>query len=415
MLPFNFSSCRAQFPALKREIGGQPVVYFDGPAGSQVPLQVADAVRDYLLHHNANSHGLFATSRETDALVDRARGALADFLGASDPSSIVFGGNMTSLTFAFSRALARTWQAGDEIIVTRLDHDANVTPWRLAARDAGVTLHYAGLRPEDGTLDVDALLDLLSPRTRLVAVGCASNATGSVNPVAEITAAAHAAGAEVYLDAVHYAPHGLIDVDTWGCDYLACSAYKFFGPHVGVLYGRPERLAELEPYKLRPAPATGPDKWMTGTQSFELIAGAAAAIDYLADLGAKLSPGCTTRRAKLQAAMRGISTYERTLGEQMLAGLLALPSVKVWGIADTARSAQRVPTFAITHARLSPAELASRLAERGIFVWSGNYYALEFTETMNLEPEGMVRIGLLHYNTSDEVARLLAELAKLEQ
>lgn len=414
MIHFDPAPCREQFPALARQINGQPAVYFDGPAGSQVPLRVADAVRDYLLFHNANSYGLFATSRETDAMVDRARVAFADFLGAGDPSSIVFGANMTTLTFAFSRALSKTWRPGDEIIVTRLDHDANVSPWRLAARDAGVAVNYVGLRPGDGTLDADALIDMLSPRTRLVAVGCASNATGSINPVAEITAAAHAVGAEVYLDAVHYAPHGLIDVEAWSCDYLACSAYKFFGPHVGILYGRPERLAELVAYKLRPAPATGPDKWMTGTQSFELIAGATAAVDYLAEIGASLAPESATRRAKLQAAMYGISEYERLLGEQILSRLVDLPSVHIWGIDDVARSSQRVPTFAFTHARLSPDDLATHLAERGIFVWSGNYYALEFTETMNLEPDGMVRIGLLHYNTSEEVNRLLAELEALE-
>jgi cysteine desulfurase family protein (TIGR01976 family) len=284
----------------------------------------------------------------------------------------------------------------------------------LAARDAGVTVHYVGLRPGDGTLDVDALLRLLSPRTRLVAVGCASNATGSINPVAQIAAAAHAVGAEVYLDAVHYAPHGLIDVAAWDCDYLACSSYKFFGPHVGILYGKPERLAELVAYKLRPSPARGPDKWMTGTQAFELIAGATAAVDYLADLGAGLSPASTIRRAKIQTAMQTITEYERALGKQMLAGLADLPSVHIWGIDDVARSSERVPTFAITHADKSPDELATHLAERGIFVWPGNYYALEFTETMNLEPEGMVRIGLLHYNTSEEVQRLLAELEELE-
>ena len=414
MPELNPDLCRAQFPALSRELNGKSVVYFDGPAGSQVPVQVADAVRDYLLSNNANSHGLFATSQETDALVDEAREAVADFLGASDPNSIVFGPNMTTLTFAFSRALARTWEPGDEIICTRLDHDGNVSPWRLAARDAGVTVQMVGINPSDGTLDVDDLLSKLSPHTKLVAVGCASNATGSINPVAQITAAAHRVGAEVYLDAVHYAPHGLIDVAGWNCDYLTCSAYKFFGPHEGILCARPERLAELEAYKLRPSPKTGPDKWMTGTQSFECIAGTKAAIEYLAEIGTKLDPRAETRRMKLEVAMESISNYERALGERMLKGLLKLPSVRIWGISDPGRSAERVPTFSITHNRLTPDELAKHLAARGIFVWSGNYYALELTEALQLEPEGMVRIGLLHYNTAEEVDRLLAELSELE-
>jgi len=410
---FDVSRCRRQFPALQRTVAGVPAVFFDGPAGSQVPQRVIDAIADYLAHTNANHEGLFATSRENDAMLHEAHRALADFLGADDPDTVAFGANMTSLTFAFSRALARMWRGGDEILVTRQDHDANVTPWVLAARDAGATVRHVEIRRDDCTLDMDDLAAKLSPRTKLVAVGCASNAAGTINPVAQIARMAHDVGALVFLDAVHYAPHGLPDVAAWDCDLLACSAYKFFGPHVGVLWGRRELLAELPAYKVRPAPDDLPGRWMTGTQNHEGIAGTLAAVEYLADLGRILRPDAPDRRAALHAAYEGIVGYERELVGRLLSGLAELPEVKVWGITDPAQFDRRVPTVSITHARIGPAELAGFLAERGIFVWHGHFYAQPLTEALGLEPDGMVRIGLLHYNTAEEVDRLLAVLRSL--
>lgn len=411
--PLDVVACRKQFPALAREIGGRPAVYFDGPAGSQVPLSVIDAISRYLVECNANHGGLFATSLDSDRMLATAREAVADFLGTGDPNLVAFGANMTTLTFALSRALARTWKTDDEIIVTRLDHDANVTPWVLAARDAGATVRHLSVRPDDCTLDLDEFRALLSPRTRLVAVGCASNAVGTVNPVTEMVELAHQTGALVFLDAVHYAPHRLIDVDGWGCDFLACSAYKFFGPHVGVLWGRRALMETLPAYKLRPAGDMLPDRWMTGTQSHEGIAGTLAAVEYLADLGRSVDPTRAARRAAITAAFAAITTYETQLAARLLSGLAELPRFAVWGIPGTARLGERVPTVAIKHAELTARDVAARLAEQGIFVWHGNFYALPLTEALGLEPEGVVRIGLLHYNTTDEVDRLLAALAEL--
>ncbi|HEY2894410.1 MAG TPA: cysteine desulfurase-like protein, partial [Pirellulales bacterium] len=371
------------------------------------------AISGYLIDCNANHGGRFATSRESDAMLARAHEAAADFLGAKDPNATVFGANMTTLTFAFSRALAREWKPGDEIVVTRLDHDANVNTWALAARDAGAKVRYVNFRPGDCTLDLDELRAAIGPRTRLVAVGCASNSVGTINPVAEICRMSHAAGALVFLDAVHYAPHALVDVEAWGCDFLACSAYKFFGPHVGILWGRPELLRRLAPYKVRPAADDLPDRWMTGTQSHEGIAGTLAAIEYLAALGRQCQPSVENRRAALAAAYAAIHRHENQLCRQLLAGLARLPDVKVWGITETARLEERVPTVSITHARRSPIEMADMLAARGIFAWHGNFYALELTESLGLEPEGLLRLGLLHYNTSGEVERLLEALADL--
>ena len=411
---FDVAWCRGQFPALARRVRGQPAVYFDGPGGSQVPERVIDAIGDYLARMNANHGGLFETSRESDALLEEAHEGLADFLGTGDPQTVVFGANMTSLTFALSRSLAKTWGPGDEVVLTRLEHDANVTPWVLAAKDAGATVRHVEIRGEDCTLDLDDLAAKLSPRTRLVAVGCASNAVGTINPLAPIVRLAREAGALVFFDAVHYAPHGLLEVDRWGCDFLVCSAYKFFGPHVGVMWGRRELLAGLPAYKVRPAPDGIPGRWMTGTQNHEGIAGTLAAVEYLADLGRKLAPEAAGRRDALEAAYRGIVAYEHDLVAELLAGLAELPDVKVWGITDPARLDQRVPTVAVTHGRLASSELAEYLASRGIFVWHGNFYALPLTEALGLEPEGLARIGLLHYNTSDEVERLLAALRELE-
>ncbi len=407
---FDVAAVRRQFPALAQKHGDREAVFFDGPAGSQVPESVIAAIGDYLRTMNANHGGVFATSRRSDVMLDEAHRAAADFVGADDPDCCYFGANMTSLTFALSRAISQTWNAGDEIIVSRLDHDADVSPWVLAARDAGVTVRHIGLRP-DCTLDLDDFRRQLSSRTRLVAVGAASNAVGTVNPVAEIAVAAHAVGAKVFCDAVHYAPHRLIDVAAWQVDFLACSAYKFFGPHIGVMWGRRELLESLTAYKVRPATNELPGKWMTGTQNHECIAGVLAAINYLASLG-RTSPE-QSRRAALVAAMEKIAAYERPLAERLQTGLDRLSQFKSWGITDLSRFGERVATFSITHRTLSPETVARRLDEAGIYVWNGNFYALPLTETLGVEPAGLVRIGLLHYNTSEEVDYLLNVLSSM--
>src|SRR5262245_21750247 len=386
MSEFSIAAVRAQFPALERKLDSKPAVFFDGPAGSQVPRRVVDAIGKYLVEHNANHGGVFATSVENDAALAEAQRAAADLLGASDASSIVFGANMTTLTFAFSRALAQTWRKGDEVIVTDLDHDANITPWVLAARDRGATVKRVRFRADDCTLDIDQLHALLTPRTRLVAVGCASNAVGTINPIRQIIELAHASRAEVFLDAVHFAPHALIDVESWGCDYLVCSAYKFFGPHQGILWGKRKRLEELAPYKVRPSSNDCPDRWMTGTPNFECIAGVKACIDYLADLG-----DGADRRARLRSAFHKIGEYERELGARLLKGLMEVPGLKVLGMADPARLNERVPTVSVVHARHEAMAVAQHLAGRGVFVWHGNFYALAFSEMLGLEPQGMVR------------------------
>ncbi len=410
MRAFDPSWSRPQFPALQRSIGGEQAVFFDGPAGSQVPQRVLDAIGDYLVRMNANHDGLFATSRASDKLLHEAHRGLADFVGADDPDCIVFGANMTGLTFAVSRALAKTWKPGDEILLSRLDHDANVSPWVLAAQDAGATVKHIDIRRDDCTLDMDDFRAKLSDRTRLVAVGQASNAVGTINPIDEISRAAHEVGALVYCDAVHYAPHGRIDVGALGCDLLVCSAYKFFGPHVGVLWARRELLEELPAYKVRPAPDATPGRWMTGTQNHEGIAGTLAAVEYLADLGRTFGPADAKRPAAIEAAFTAITAHERRLADRLISGLIRRPEITVWGITDPKRMDQRVPTLGITHENLTPTQLAQSLADRDIFVWHGNFYALPVTQALGLEPEGMVRIGLLHYNTEEEIGRLLEAL-----
>jgi cysteine desulfurase family protein (TIGR01976 family) len=408
--------CRRQFPALSRRVGERPAAFFDGPGGTQAPQRVIEAVSHYLAHTNANHGGLFATSKDSDRLLDEAHCGLADFVGADDPHTIVFGQNMTSLTLALSRSLARTWKSRDEIVVTRLDHDANVSPWVLAARDAGATVRYASIRDDDCTLNLDELRHLINERTKLVAVGAASNATGTINPIRDIADWAHQVGALLFVDAVHYAPHVLIDVQALGCDFLACSAYKFFGPHVGVLWGRRRLLDELEAYKVRPAPLEPPGKWMTGTQSHESIAGALAAVEYLAELGRTLAGNeSLPRRAALREAYREIGLYERALAARLLAGLDQMPDVKVWGINAPERIDERVATVSFTHDRFSAQEMAEQLGRQGFFTWHGNYYALNLTESLGLEPDGMLRIGIVHYNTLDEVERLLEALHGLRR
>jgi cysteine desulfurase family protein (TIGR01976 family) len=401
--PLDVTAVRARFPALAGED-----LFLDGPAGSQVPATVIEAVAAALRDGNANAGGAFARSRATDALVAAAREAVAALLGAADPEPIAFGPNMTTLTFALSRALARTWSAGDEVVVTRLDHDANVWPWVLAARDAGATVRFVDFRAEDCTLPVEAVAATLSPRTRLVAVTAASNAVGTVTPVAEIAALVHQRGAQLFVDAVHFAPHRRMDVQAWDCDYLACSAYKFFGPHLGILWGRRGLMGALQAYQVRPAAEGVAGRWMTGTPSFEGIAGTLAAIDYLTALG-----GGGPRRAALNAAFCAIREHEDQLCRRLLAGLAAIPALRVWGVSDPARLTERVPTIAVTHARLPAPELARRLATRDIQVWSGHFYALEVTQALGLGADGLLRIGCLHYNSSGDVERVLEALREL--
>ena len=407
---FDLESVRSQFPAFNRTVEGRPVVFLDGAAGSQVPSRVAEAVSGYLIGTNANHGGPFATSVESDAMLDAAHQAAADFLGTADPDTVAFGANMTTLPLAVSRALASTWQPGDRILVSRLDHDANVTPWTLAAHDAGVAVDHIDIHPDTATLDLDTLHDRITDSTRLVAIGAASNLSGSINPVTEITQAAHRVGALVFVDAVHLAPHRLLNVEAWDCDLLACSAYKFFGPHVGLLWGRRNLLESLKAYKLRPASNQLPDKWMTGTGNHEGIAGVGEAIEYLADLGRGVDPTAESRRQALATAFRAIGDHERELSLGLLDGLVRLPGVTIHGITDADLIDQRVATYSITHDQLSPGELAEHLARRGIFTWAGNHYALPVTEALGLEPGGTLRISALHYNTLEEIERTISAL-----
>jgi cysteine desulfurase family protein (TIGR01976 family) len=400
---------RAQFPSLQTRVNGQAAVFFDGPAGTQVPQQVTRAIQDYLLSKNANTSGAFATSRASDQAIAAARLAMADFFNC-DADEVVFGQNMTTITFALSRAIGRELQAGDEIIVTTLDHDANVAPWR-ALEEKGVVIRQADIREADCTLDLDDLKAKITSRTKLVAVGYASNAIGTINPVGEITKVAHETGALVFIDAVHYAPHGVIDVEALDCDFLVCSPYKFFGPHMGALYGKRKHLQSFKPYKVRPASDQIPDRWETGTQLHELIVGVAAAVDYLGEVGRHCEAAAATRRDSLLAAYRATVPYERTLLTKLIAGLLDIPKLRFFGITDPARFAERCSTVSVRIGDHSPTEIAAFLGDRGIFTWDGSFYALNLTERLGVEQSGgLLRIGLVHYNTMDEVERLLVAL-----
>lgn len=402
-------SLRSHFPALRRTVAGRTPIYLDGPGGTQVPEGVLEAMVRYLTESNANHGGVFSTSRASDAVTDEAHRAVADLLNAESPDEVVFGQNMTSLTFHLSRSVARTLRPGDQVVVTRLDHDANVRPWALAARDAGAEVRFVDIRTSDCTLDLDDFRRQLGPRVRLVAVTCASNAVGSVNDVRALTEAAHAAGALVFLDAVHYAPHGPIDVREWGCDFLGCSAYKFFGPHVGILWGRREHMGRLEPYKVRPAPDTLPGRWMTGTQNHEGLAGVVAAIDYLAGLGSG-----NGRRERLRDAMGRIRAYEQGLSRHLLAGLAERQRFRVWGRTRPDEVGGRTPTFALTAADRTPRQMAEHLARHEIYAWDGDFYAAELVQRLGADvPHGLLRLGLVHYNTVSEIDTLLRCLDSL--
>jgi cysteine desulfurase family protein (TIGR01976 family) len=416
-MPLDLSAIRAQFPALQRDC-----IYLDNPAGTQVARTVLDRVHDYLVQHNANHEGAFATSRESDALVEQARQAAADFLNASTSSEIVFGPNMTSLTFNISRALARTFNPGDEIVVTRLDHDANISPWVMAAEDRGCKVTWVDFHPEDGTLDMDDMQRAIERQPRLVAVGYASNALGTINPVKKIVQMAHAAGALTYIDAVQYAPHGPIDVQKLGCDFLVCSSYKFFGPHMGVLYGRYDLLDWLTAYKVRPAPQDPPGKLETGTGNFEGMCGVLGALEYIEWVGEtygtehaeRYTGEYTGRRLSFKLGMSAIRSYEFELSRALLDILVETPGVTVYGIKDTQRLEERVPTCAFTLAGKSPRQVAEELDEANIYVWDGNYYALEVTTRLGLEDSGgMVRVGPVHYNTVEEISRFGEVLGRI--
>jgi cysteine desulfurase family protein (TIGR01976 family) len=406
--PLDVDAVRSLFPALARQDGDGPAAYLDGPAGTQVPTAVIDAMAGVMQRGVANLGGHFATSRDAEEITAAAREAIGDLFGAP-AAQIAFGQNMTSLTFAVSRAIAAEWDEGDEIVVTALDHDANVTPWRRAARERGVTVRTVPFSPQTGALDLGALRAVLGERTRLVAVTCASNALGTVTPLDEIVGIAHHHGALVYADAVHYAAHRLLDVGATGVDFAVASAYKFFGPHTGALYGRADHLERLDAYKVIPAPDSGPGKWETGTQSFASLAGVTAAVDYLAALGSG-----DGRRQRLVEAFAAIRSHEESLAGRFLAGLAEMPRITLHGSSDASRPGDRVSTFAIAVDGLSPSTVASHLGRRGIYVWDGHYYAVSAMRHLGvLDDGGLVRIGFVHYNTPGEVDRVLTALEEL--
>ena len=414
MTAFDVDALRAQFPALSLEQDGRPIAFFDGPGGTQVPQSVIDAVTAYYRESNANADGAFLTSRRSDAIVHEAHQAMADMLGAADAEEIKFGPNMTTLTFHVSRSIVATMEPGDEIVLTGLDHHGNVDPWLGAARDRGLTVRFWEPDLDDCTLDLERLDALVTSRTRLVAVGWASNAVGTINDVAAVVERAHAAGAWTYVDAVHAAPHLPIDVQAVGTDFLACSTYKFFGPHGGVLYGRSEVLDAIPTYKLKPAH----DRFETGTQSFESQAGTLAAVEYLADIGSTYGAAGAgdPRGERVRAGMTAIRAYEMDLYRRLVDGLEAIPGVRLYGITDRVRFADRTPTAALTIEGHAPRAISEALGRDGIATWDGDFYASGLIERLGLvESGGVVRIGLTHYNTADEVDRVVESLARVAE
>jgi cysteine desulfurase family protein (TIGR01976 family) len=408
---------RAQFPSLDR-----PAVFFDNPGGTQIARQSAGRIQKYLMECNANHEGAFKTSRDSDAMLDQAHQAMADMLNASRREEIVFGANMTTLTLSLSRALARTFNPGDEIVVTRLDHDANISPWLLAAEDRGCKITWVDFDVEDCTLKLDDFERALARKPKLVAFGYASNAVGTINPVHQITRMAHEAGALVYVDAVQYAPHGPIDVQDIGCDFLVCSAYKFFGPHAGILYGRYDLLDKLTAYKVRPAPALPPGKFETGTQNHEGIAGVLGAVEYLAWVGdtfggegeAWREAGFSGQKLSVHKGLAAIRSYEMDLSRALIQAIESVLGTRIYGITDPKKMDQRVPTVSFRLEGKHPRAIAEALGNEGFYVWDGNYYALAVTDRLGVETSGgMVRVGAAHYNTVDEVARFGEALKKV--
>ena len=419
-MTIDVSAIRKQFPALDR-----PATFFDNPGGTQIAKHSLDRINRYLIESNANHEGAFATSIASDAVLDEAHRAMADFYNASSPEEIVFGNNMTTLTLHLSRSISRDWKEGEEIVVTRLDHDANVSPWVLAAQDRGVKVNWVDFDVEDGTLKLDQLQAALERKPRLLAVGYASNSLGTINPVQKIIQMAHDAGTQVYVDAVQYAPHGPIDVQRLDCDFLVSSAYKFFGPHAGILFGKHELLEKLFAYKVRPATNKLPGKLETGTQNHEGIAGVLGAIEYFEWVGREFGgehaesfagSGYTGRTLTLKKAMTAIRAYEHEMNRALLSTLEAVPGITIFGLTDTRRLDERVATFSFRLKNLHPRKTAELLAEKWIYVWDGNYYAINVSERLGFEGNGgMVRVGAAHYNTLDEIARLgdvLKEIAE---
>ncbi|MBI5955257.1 MAG: cysteine desulfurase-like protein [Chloroflexi bacterium] len=415
-MPLNIESIRGQFPALKRS-----AIFFDNPGGTQIAKHSLDRVNKYLIESNANHEGVFATSIASDAVLDEAHRAMADFYNASSPQEIVFGNNMTTLTLHISRSISREWKEGDEIVVTRLDHDANVTPWVLAAQDRGVKVNWVNFDVEEGTLNLDEMQKALERKPRLLALGYAANSLGTINPVKKIIEMAHAAGTLVYVDAVQFAPHGAIDVQRLDCDFLVSSAYKFFGTHAGILYGKYDLLENLFAYKVRPATNKLPGKFETGTQNHEGIAGALGAVEYFEwvgrEFGGEHAEGLreySGRRLELKKAMAAIHSYESELNRALLETLQAVPGITIFGLTDVKRLDERVATFSFRLNGQHPHDVAQKLADGGIYVWDGNYYALNVTERLDLEDKGgMVRVGAAHYNTLGEVAKLGEVLQKI--
>jgi cysteine desulfurase family protein (TIGR01976 family) len=416
-MTLDLSSIRQHFPALHR-----PVIYLDNPGGTQIAQESIDRINSYLIQHNANHGGVFATSRESDALIDEARSAAADFLNATRAEEIVFGPNMTSLTFNLSRSLGRMLNPGDKLVVTHLDHDANISPWKLVAEERGCQLVWVDFHLEDGTLDLEGVAKALELKPRLVAVGYASNALGTINPIARIVEMAHAAGALVYVDAVQYAPHGPIDVQALGCDFLAVSSYKFFGPHAGILYGRYDLLEELTAYRVRPAPAEPPGKFETGTGNFEGVAGVLGALEYLEWVGATYGDAYSEKYAGqfsgrclyLKQAMAAIRAFEFEVSRAVLDILEEIPGITIYGLRDPRRLEERVPTFAFNLQGKHPQEVAEYLGQANINVWNGNYYAVAVTERLGVETSGgMVRVGPVHYNTLEEIEKFGETLRKI--
>jgi cysteine desulfurase family protein (TIGR01976 family) len=419
-MTLDLSIIRSQFPSLTR-----PAVFFDNPGGTQIAKQSLERVNRYLLECNANHEGAFATSIASDEILQEAHQAMADFYNATGPEEIVFGNNMTTLTLHISRSIARDWQVGDEIVVTSLDHDANVTPWVLAAQDRGCKVTWVDFDVKDGTLRMDQLQKALERKPRLLAVGYASNALGTINPVAKITQMAHAVGTMVYVDAVQYAPHGPIDVQKLDCDFLVASAYKFFGTHAGILYGKRELLEGLFAYKVRPATNLIPGKYETGTQNHEGIAGVLGAIEYFEWVGKNYGSeqteglkeaGYKGRRMELKKALVAIRAFEFDLSRSLLNALQSIPGIKIFGLTDTLRLDSRVPTYSFRLKNLHPRIVAEKLALEDIYCWDGNYYAINVTERLGVENDGgMVRVGAVHYNTFEEVELLKAALMKISK
>ena len=413
-MSYDLDTVRAAFPSLALTDDGKRRIYFDNPAGTQAPQLVVDRMRDCMIEGSANLGGAFVTSSRADEFVHDGRQAMADFLNAPSTDEIIFGQNMTTLTLHMSRSIGRVLKAGDEIVLSRMDHDANVEPWVLMARDHDLVVRWLPFNPETFEFDDDALDQVLSERTRLVCVGGASNLTGTLNDIASMCAKAREAGAWTYIDAVQSAPHVVTDVQAIGCDFLACSAYKFFGPHQGVLFGRREVLDQLEPYKVRPAPAELPWCWETGTQSHEGIAGTGAAVDYFAWVGRDMAGATGGRQAEAHAGMSLLVEYEKDLSRHLIDGLQGLPGVKVQGITDQAALDRRVPTVAFTHDSKPPEEIAEALAKENIFVWSGHNYALEVAKSLDiLESGGAVRVGPVHYNSVAEIDELIESLGRI--